>query len=61
MSERQRKTIGARVLDLAAAVLFGAIAVYAAVLLLKAIWIWLCVGAAIAGIAWAIWRCHFRW
>ena len=41
---------GSRFLDIAVAILLAAMALYGAVLILQAIWVWLCIGLAVAGL-----------
>ena len=55
MSGDDPRALGGRILDLALAVFFAAMALYGAVLILQAIWIWLCVGAAVLAAIGAIW------
>ncbi|MDQ6525554.1 hypothetical protein RB608_18185 [Nocardioides sp. LHD-245] len=45
---------GSRFLDTAVGLLLAAMALYGAVLILQAIWAWLCVGLAVCGILAAI-------
>lgn len=56
------RAVGSRLLDLALAVFFASMALYGAVLILQAIWIWLCVGAAVVvsiGMLWWLLRTRF--
>lgn len=53
MSEPERT--GSRFVDICVTLLFGAMALYGTVLILQAIWIWLCLGAAVAGICACLW------
>ncbi|MEI2671067.1 MAG: hypothetical protein V9G13_08035 [Marmoricola sp.] len=55
MSDNDPRALGGRILDLALAIFFAAMALYGAVLIVQAIWIWLCVGAAVFSSTAAIW------
>jgi hypothetical protein len=55
MSDNDPRALGGRILDLALAIFFAAMALYGAVLIVQAIWIWLCVGAAVISSTAAIW------
>lgn len=55
MSDNDPRALGGRILDLALTIFFAAMALYGAVLIVEAIWIWLCVAAAVISSAAAIW------
>ena len=53
LSEPERT--GSRWLDVCVSVLLGAMALYGAVLIVQAIWVWLCIGMAVIASIAAIW------
>ena len=55
MSSSDSRALGGRLLDLALTVFFVAMALYGAVFILQAIWVWLCVGAAVTASIAAVW------
>jgi hypothetical protein len=55
--------VGSRLLDLCLAVLLGAMALYGAVAILEAIWVYLCILAAvlaIVGLLWWLFHTRYR-
>lgn len=62
MSDHDTRALGGRILDLALAIFFAAMALYGAVLIVQAIWVWLCIGAVMVvsmSIIWWILRTRF--
>lgn len=55
MSDHDPRAIGGRLLDFCLAVLFAAVALYGAVLIVQAIWVWLFISAAIIAVSTVIW------
>lgn len=47
--------LGSRLFEACMAVLLASMALYGAVVILSAIWIYLCVGAAVIGVGFLIW------
>lgn len=48
--------LGSRLFEACMAVLLASMALYGAFVILSAIWIYLCIGAAVIGIGFLIWR-----
>lgn len=48
-------SIGSRILNACIAALLGAMALYGAVVILQAIWVYLCIGLAVAGVGALLW------
>jgi hypothetical protein len=53
-SEPER--MGSRLFDVCIGVLLAAMALWGAVTILQAIWVWLCVGALVVGLGALVWR-----